>query len=226
MTSVIENPDCLRQPPPIVLAAKGGLLRKPLYSWACRFELMRYRILSLLVFVSLFSCVTSPGADASRKNRVFEATAYEYNVKATPPVRLRRFRSLVSVFSQDQVVVIEIKNFVRKKAAPDVTVKIVRTGVDVASVVVNDKMQTVAEYTRGTMVNSNLYKFTKSSGKRTITGRWFIETDYMMSDFTLIDQNGALLYKETVIYRAEKPVKAKRQANAYSIGRKDLRKNS
>lgn len=143
------------------------------------------------------------------KARDFGAVAMEYNVNANPQIISKKFKSRVSVFEQDAVKVIEIKNFTSKKRKPDVVVKIVRSGIDVASALYNGKMEALAEYPNGKIVNKNLYTFIKTNGKRTIRASWFISKDYMMSDSYMTDENDRLLYKETVIYRAKNPLRKK-----------------
>lgn len=144
------------------------------------------------------------------KAREFSAVVMEYNVNANPSVSSKKFKSRVSVFEQDAVKIIEIKNFIRKKRKPDAIVKIVRSGADVASAVYNSKMEVVAEYPSGKIVSKNLYTFSQPNSKRTIRASWFIGEDYLMSDSYMTDENGVLLYKETVIYRARTPSRKKR----------------
>jgi len=144
------------------------------------------------------------------KARDFSAMVMEYNVNANPQVSSKKFKSRVSVFEQDAVKIIEIKNFIRKKREPDGIVKIVRSGTDIASVVYNGKMEVMAEYPSGKIVSKNLYTFSRTNGKRTIRASWFIDEDYMMSDSYMTDENDTLLYKETVIYRAKTELRKNR----------------
>ncbi len=139
------------------------------------------------------------------KARSFNTVVVEYNVNANPQISSKKFRSRVSVFEQDAVKIIEIKNFIRKKRAPDGIVKIVRSGTDVASAVYNGKMEVRVEYPKGKIVGKNLYTFIQTNGNRTIRASWFISEDYIMSDSYMTDENDTLLYKETVIYRAQNP---------------------
>lgn len=151
--------------------------------------------------LALLLILHTPAFGAKARN--FSAVVMEYNVNANPQVSSRKFKSQVAVFGQDAVKIIEIKNFIMKRKEPDGIVRIVRSGMDVASVVYNDKMETLAEYPKGKIVSKNLYTFSQTSGKRTVHASWFIGEDYMMSDSYMTDEKGTLLYKETVIYSAK-----------------------
>lgn len=144
-------------------------------------------------------------ACASGGAHPFEATAYEYNINASPQVKSRKFGCSVKKFEEGVVRVIEIRNFISQKAEPDVTVKIVTSNDTAASIIYNAKMEKIAEYPRGQYVNENLMLFTGGDGQRKITGKWFTDSNCLMSDFTISDEKGVLLYKETVIYTAKSP---------------------
>lgn len=163
--------------------------------------------LSRWIFIFfLFSCATTPERTPDYE-RDFKATAYEYNINASPQINSRIFRSRIRIMEQGQVKVLTIKNFVKNKGKPDSTVKVAISLTSAGSVIYNDKMQVVAEYPKGKIINENLLVFEQKSGVRNIIGRWFIDDDFMMSDFTMTGENGLVLLKEVVIYRAKNPTR-------------------
>lgn len=142
---------------------------------------------------------------AYAEERAFEATSFEYNINASPQISSRKFKCTVDYFREGFVKIIQIKNFISKKSDPDVIVKIVSSNNSAASMLYNGKMEIMTEYPRGTFVNENLFTFTGGDDNRRITGSWFTDPDYMMSDFAMRDGKGVLLYKETVIYTPKSP---------------------
>ncbi len=137
--------------------------------------------------------------------RPFQATAFEYNVNASPQISSRTFNCKINFFVEGIVKVIEIKSFLSKRSDPDVIVKVVSSNDTAASMIYNKDMEPIASYPRGQYVNDNLMLFTGGDEKRQVTGSWYTDPDYLMSDFAIRDANGALLYKETVIYTAKSP---------------------
>lgn len=142
---------------------------------------------------------------ARADEKKFEATAFEYNVNNSPQITTKKFVSRISIFEQQVVKIVEIKNFISQKSSPDVVVKIAASSDSVASIIYNEKMEVIAEYPRGTQVNSNLAVFKGGDAKRRLSGSWYIDPDYLMSDFSIMDEAGTLLYKETVIYTSKSP---------------------
>ena len=159
------------------------------------------RRLAPLLLVTLLLC--APAAYAGE--RAFEATSFEYNVNASPQISSRKFGCKVDYFKEGFVKIVQIKNFINKKSDPDVIVKIVSSNDSAASMLYNSKMEIVTEYPRGKFVNENLFTFTGGDNNRQIAGSWFTDPDFLMSDFTMRDDKGVLLYKETVIYTAKSP---------------------
>lgn len=155
----------------------------------------------LLLLAGLF--FSTPAVYAGE--RAFEATSFEYNVNASPQINSRKFRCTVDYFQEGFVKVVQIKNFMGKKSDPDVIVKIVSSNDSAASMLYNGKMEIMTEYPRGIFVNENLFTFTGGDDNRKITGSWFTDPDYLMSDFAMHDGKGVLLYKETVIYTPKSP---------------------
>ncbi len=153
----------------------------------------------------LFIALILSAAAAYAGERAFDAASFEYNVNASPQINSRKFSCRVDYFQEGFVKVIQIKNFINKKSDPDVIVKIVSTNNSAASMLYNGKMEIVTEYPRGKFVNENLFTFTGGDANRQITGSWFVDPDYLMSDFAMRDANGVLLYKETVVYTAKSP---------------------
>ncbi len=153
----------------------------------------------------LFAAFILSTAAAYAGERAFDADSFEYNVNASPQIHSRRFTCKVDYFQDGFVKVVQIKNFINKKSDPDVIVKIVSSNNNVASMLYNSKMELVTEYPRGKFVNENLFTFAGGDANRQITGSWFIDPDYLMSDFSMRDASGALLYKETVVYTAKSP---------------------
>lgn len=159
------------------------------------------RSMMMLLLAGLF--FSTPAVYAAE--RAFEATSFEYNVNASPQISSRKFRCTVDYFQEGFVKVVQIKNFISKKSDPDVIVKIVSSNDSAASMLYNGKMEIMTEYPRGRFVNENLFTFTGGDDNRKITGSWFTDPDYLMSDFVMRDVKGVLLYKETVIYTAKSP---------------------
>lgn len=153
----------------------------------------------LLIGLSL----SAPAVHAGE--RVFEATSFEYNINASPQISSRKFKCTVDYFQEGFVKVVQIKNYLSKKSDPDVIVKIVSSNNSAASMLYNSKMEVMTEYPRGIFVNENLFTFTGGDDNRKITGSWFTDPEYLMSDFAMRDAKGTLLYKETVIYTPKSP---------------------
>ncbi len=154
-----------------------------------------------LFLVALF--LAAPAVNAGE--RAFDAISFEYNINASPQISSRKFGCKVDYFQEGFVKIVQIKNFINKKSDPDIIVKIVSSNDSAASMLYNSKMEIVSEYPRGKFVNENLFTFTGGDTNRQITGSWFTDPDYLMSDFSMRDGNGVLLYKETVIYTPKSP---------------------
>lgn len=158
---------------------------------------------SILPLFLAAAILFAPAAYAGE--RAFDATSIEYNINASPQIHSRKFSCKLDYFQEGIVKIVQIKNFINKKSDPDVIVKIVSSNDSAASILYNSKMEVITEYPRGQFVNENLFTFTGGDDKRKIAGSWFVDPDYLMSDFTMRDERGALLYKETVIYTAKSP---------------------
>ncbi len=161
---------------------------------------MRTMLAALVFAATLFTSVAHAESD-----RAFEAVSHEYNVNASPQISSRKFNCTVRSMDQGLVRVVEIRSYITAKSQPDVLIRIVSSNNSVASQIYNGKMEMIAEYTNAEMVNSNLFTFKSGDDKRKVNGRWYMDPDYMMSDFTIADAGGNQLYKETVIYSAKKP---------------------
>lgn len=166
-------------------------------------------VFALSIAVAGLACATD-GAESLKAGKggggkAFRATAYEYNISASPQVHSSSFDCSVKFVEQGLVKVIEVRNFLKGSAAPDVIVRIVASANSVGSVIYNAKGEAVAEYPNGELVNGNLFIFKAGTEKRKVSGRWYVDLDYLMSDFTITDDLGTELYKETVIYQAKSP---------------------
>lgn len=147
--------------------------------------------------------LTVASAAFAEKERIFDATAFEYNVAAKSAITSKTFTSHVTVFEQGSIKIVQLKNFINNKNNHDVLLKIVISGNSVGSIVYNSKMEIIAEYSKGKIENEYLYLFSAKNKKNTIKGSWYIEDDFIMSDFSIVNESGAIIYKETVIYRAQ-----------------------
>lgn len=157
------------------------------------------------IWVLLLAALILPVPTVYAGERAYDALSFEYNINSSPQIHSRKFACKVDYFQEGFVKIIQIKNFINKKSDPDVIVKIVSSNNSVATMLYNGKMEIVTEYPRGQFVNENLFTFTGGDTNRQITGSWFTDPDYLMSDFAMRDANGVLLYKETVIYTPKSP---------------------
>lgn len=167
--------------------------------------------MKIRAFLSAVVCAAAllPAAARADDGRQFEAIAYEYNVNASPQIHSSRFDCKVNVLEQGTVKVVELRSFITAKPDPDVVIRIISSNESVASQIYNARMEQIAEYPKGQMVNENLFIFKSGDEKRKVSGMWYLDPDYMMSDFSITDANGVQLYKETVIYTAKKPSRRK-----------------
>ncbi len=163
-------------------------------------------IVRITAIVAVAAVLLPPPSALAQKERSFEARRIEYNVNASPRMSFKKFKSRISVQERGGVKVVTLKNFVSKKSKPDVTIKIALSSGTVASQIFNSEGKIIMEYPKGEYVNKNLYVFRRSLDKRETVGSWFISDDYLMSDFSMRDQNGFLLFKETVIYNLKETV--------------------
>jgi len=163
------------------------------------------RLLLPAAFIVAMSAAPSYGAGP----REFSAISYQYNTNSSPQVSYRNFKSRIIFTDSGSVKVIEIKNYVSKKSKPDARVTIAISGNDVGSAIYNDKNELLAEFGKGKKESDSLYVFRQKDAERSIMASWFVDENYIMSDYTISGKDDALLYKETVIYSAKNPVKKK-----------------
>lgn len=156
----------------------------------------------VFTFLPLLLLATHPPVFAEKWVE-FEAVRFEYNLNAVPEVSQISFKSYVYIFNQGAVKVVQIKNFIKSKSKHDALIKIAISSSSAGIIVYDGEDNTIAEYGKAVIASNNLYTFDEKSGDNQVSGSWFIENDYMMSDFTLRSPKGILLYKETVIYTAK-----------------------
>ena len=142
--------------------------------------------------------------------RDFSAVSYQYNATTFPETSYHKFKSRVSITDSGRVTVIEIKNYVSSQSKPDARVTIAISGNEAGSAIYNSKNELLAEFGKGEKVGESLYVFRQKDGERSVVALWFVDDNYIMSDYTISDGDNELLYKETVIYSAKTPVKKKK----------------
>ncbi len=157
-------------------------------------------IVRIACLLALAAVLFTPPPALAKKERNFEARRIEYNINSSPRVSFNKFKSRISVLERGNVKVVTLRNFVSKKSKPDVTIKIALSAGSVGSQIFNSEGKLIQEYATGEYVNKNLYVFRQSFDKSKTVGSWFISDDRLMSDFSMRDKNGVLLFKETVIY--------------------------
>ena len=163
----------------------------------------------LLMATAMLIAMAAPASYAS-KERSFNAVSYQYNVTTSPQVSYRKFKSRVTINNNRGIRVIEIKNYVSKKSKPDGRITIAISGNDVGSAIYNNKNELVAEFGRGKRAGDSLYIFKQKEGENTIVASWFVDEDYIMSDYTITNSGDMLVYKETIIYSAKRPSRKKK----------------
>ena len=171
-------------------------------------SIVSLRQLALLAAVIL--AVAAPPSYAA-KERSFNAVSYQYNATTSPQISYRKFKSRITISDSGAVKVIEIKNYVTKKSKPDARVTIAVSGIDVGSAIYNDKNELIAEYGKGKRVGNSQYVFRQKDGEHFIVASWFVDDDYIMSDYTVSDSDDIIIYKETVIYSAKSPARKKKK---------------
>ena len=159
-------------------------------------------IRAVFISVTVFSLLFSVPSHAGTWKK-FEAVGVEYNVNSDPQIKGSRFKSRVGLFSDGAVRVVQIDNFISGKRKPDIHIKVAISSNSAGSIIYNSDMNPIAEYSGGKNISENLITFSQETEGRTLRGEWFIEDDYLMSDFSLVNSEGILLYRETVIYRAK-----------------------
>ncbi|MBI3793796.1 MAG: hypothetical protein HY280_03580 [Nitrospinae bacterium] len=139
--------------------------------------------------------------------RDFEATAFQYDAAAADHVTTKKFESRIKIAEQGAVRIITISSYITGKSDPDVIIRVVSSSTSAANMIYNGKMDLIAEYPTGEILNQYLLSFKGGDDKRIVAGKWYMDVDNLMSDFSVSDPNGVLVYKETVVYRAKKPAK-------------------
>ncbi len=145
------------------------------------------------------------GAARAGNEKDFTAFSFQYDTSLQNPVVSKRFDCKIKTAEQGPVRIITISSFVSGKSAPDVIIRVISSENSVANIIYNSKMEVVAQYPKGDMIGPNVFLFKGGDEKRKVEGRWYLDLDYMMSDFSISDPKGAILYKETVIYQAKSP---------------------
>lgn len=166
-----------------------------------------YRLISAAAII--LAALTSVPSYAA-KERSFNAVSYQYNATASPNVSYRKFKSRVTFTNSGGMKIIEIKNYVTKKSKPDARITIAVSGSDVGSAIYNNKNELIAEFGSGTRAGDNLYIFRQKEGERSIVASWFVDENYIMSDYAISSSDDVLLYKETVIYSAKSVLRKKK----------------
>ncbi|MBI3582289.1 MAG: hypothetical protein HY098_09505 [Nitrospinae bacterium] len=155
-------------------------------------------------FFALFLFFQAGPAGAGN-DRDFTAASFQFDAGAQNPVVSKKFDCKIKTVEQGPVRVITISSFISAKSAPDVIIRVISSESSVANIIYNSKMEVVAEYPKGDLIGPNVFLFKGGDEKRKVEGRWYLDQDYMMSDFSVSDPKGAIIYKETVIYQAKKP---------------------
>jgi hypothetical protein len=145
------------------------------------------------------------GPARAGNERDFTAAAFQFDTSLQNPVVSKKFDCRIKTAEKGPVRIITISSFVSGKSSPDLTIKVMTNNNSAANIVYNSKMEVIAEYPKGDILNSNVLLFKTGDEKRKVEGRWYLDQDYMMSDFTVSEPKGAIIYKETVIYQAKKP---------------------
>ena len=171
----------------------------------------RIVILNRLLMATAVIIAMAPPASYGAKERSFNAVSYLYNASTSPQVSYHKFKSRVTFSDSGSVKVIEIKNYVTKKSKPDARVTIAISGPDVGSAIYNSKNELLAEFGKGKRVGDSLYIFKQKEGENSIVALWFVDDNYIMSDYAISDGSDNLLYKETVIYSAKSPLRKKKK---------------
>lgn len=173
---------------------------------------MKNRIVDInrLFLAAAVIVATMAAPSYGAKERSFNAVSYQYNATTSPQVSYRKFKSRVTITDRGAVKVIEIKNYLSRKSKPDARVTIAISGNDVGSAIYNNKNELLAEYGNGKRVGDSLYVFKQKNGENSIVALWFVDDNYIMSDYTITDSDDTLLYKETVIYTAKSPLRKKK----------------
>jgi len=55
-----------------------------------------------------------------------------------------------------------------------------------------------------------IFVFKESDKDRALEIRWFMDDDYIMSEYTMMDKGDTLLFKETIVYTARRPMRKNR----------------
>jgi len=160
----------------------------------------------LLLAAAVIIAATAAPSPAARA-RDFSAVSYQYNATTSPQASYRKFKSRVTFTDKGRVKVIEIKNYVSNKSKPDARVTIAISGLDVGAAIYNSKNELLAEYGKGKKEGESLYVFRRKDGERSVVALWFVDDNYIMSDYTISSSDNELLYKETVIYSAKSPLR-------------------
>ncbi len=160
----------------------------------------------LLMAAAVIIAAAAPPSH-SEEARDFSAVSYQYNATTSPQTSYRKFKSRVTITDSGRVTVIEIKNYVSSQSKPDARVTIAVSGRDAGAAIYNSKNELLAEYGKGEKVSESLYVFRQKDGERSVVALWFVDDNYIMSDYTISDGDNELLYKETVIYSAKTPLR-------------------
>ncbi len=145
------------------------------------------------------------GPARAGNDRDFTAVSFQYDTSLQNPVVSKRFDCKIKFSEQGMVRIITISSFISGKSNPDVIIKVMTNNNSAANIIYNSKMDVIAEYPKGEILNSNILLFKTGDDKRKVDGRWYLDKDYLMSDLTVTDSNGTQVSRETVIYQAKKP---------------------
>jgi len=155
-------------------------------------------------FISLAFVLAVRPAHAGDE-RAFSAFAFQYDASQQAPVVSKKFDCKIKFAEQGGVRIITISSFMSGKSDPDVTIRVISSNNSVANIVYNSKMEVVAEYPKGEVASPNMFLFKTGDDKRKVEGKWYLDKDSLMSEFTVSDPAGHQIYKETVIYLANSP---------------------
>jgi len=161
---------------------------------------MKFYFKSLFCLVILFSFFISSAVAEEWRN--YKAVSVIYVNNAPSKIKNSTFKSKISIFTDGAFRIIQIKNYLKPGSKYDSLIKISDNGTDVGSLIYNSNNKVIAEYSGGKIWDKNYYSFSKKIKEGLIHADWFIGKNSMMSDFSMQDKSGRLLYKETVVYSA------------------------
>lgn len=157
---------------------------------------------AILLLAALLLYSPQAAAQLKMESREFTVVSVEYNLKKSPAVVRKNFKSIIKTTTQGSVRYFEMHNFYsgdEKKA--DVIVKLALSGPTASNAIFNGDDELVRTFPDGRVISNNLAIFDYKTGDFTGHGRWIVSEKTLTSLLEVVAKDGTVVFSEFAVYQ-------------------------